>query len=220
MVEQSESVGVADHPDPSAAENNGRAATAGADRPALGPETIAEKLRNGLVILNAAGRALHAVVNVGASDDEKVDVGYRTTDIEALRRLVLSAIEQDETETRVASDLRAEIAALEVEVEDLPVARANLRHAHAEVRRLNAALRAPKVVGVSPYAGTVVVALDNGEAYCWSVPIPNDEKRRAQYEFDAVAGELKNWKHSWVPFYTPVPASRAAIERQSQESRA
>jgi hypothetical protein len=138
-------VGVADRTDPSAVED--RSAIAGADRASLGPETPAERLRNALMILNAAVRRI--TVPPAICDEEWIKSGYRDEDVLAMRRLIASAIEQIESREQLLQR--------------------NLAHAVGQVRLLRSASSAPQPRGITclrtPDDGgndVLVVALSDG----------------------------------------------------------
>lgn len=139
-------------PDPSIA--HGNTATAGVvERDDLTPESVGVKLANAVHALRAL-RLFEALTRtlLGHHSESRL---YLASEIDASLDEIDALLNRAQTQA-------------EREAEDLRASRANLRHAHAEVRRLNVGLRAPKPIGVTtPVPGFALVVYDDGSAY-WS----------------------------------------------------
>lgn len=184
MSERATQVGVADRSDPPAVE--GRSASAGAGRAPLGPETPAEKLRNALMILNAA-----SVQDLHATDEPLT--AYRDVDVQAIQRLVASAIELlDSGHDQV---------------------RRNLERARAEIRRLKATTAAPHPRGI---VRVMSPSRDSGDYSEETLIVALSDGSFRRYWPNASPGQ--RWEE-----LEPIPSTRKAIlsgDLAYQESRA
>lgn len=137
----------------------------------LGPAGLqVAQLRNALMILNAAGHRLHQVASMVAGDAGPLEIGFRSSDVADLRRLLTEAI-----------------ALSTSDYHELQLVRKNLDRALADRRRLELAIAAPKVrsitrILVDDAAGTptetLVAALSDGSVLqYWPTNAPGDRWR-------------------------------------------